>query len=124
VKDSSAEIVLKPVFWVGSSRKDLRSFPKTVQAEIGYALYAAQQGERDPDAKPLKGFGSAQVIEIINRFSGNAYRAVYTVRFDDALYVLHVFQKKSTKGIATTKSDMDLIRARLKDAERFHKERR
>lgn len=123
MKGNSTEISLKPVFWVGSSRKDLRSFPKTVQAEIGYALYAAQQGELDPDAKPLKGFGGAQVIEIVNRLSGNAYRAVYTVRFDDALYVLHVFQKKSTRGIATPKPDMDLIRARLKDAERFHKEK-
>jgi len=123
VTDGSTAISLKPVFWVGSSRKDLRSFPKAVQAEIGYALYAAQQGELDPDAKPLKGFGGAQVIEIVNRFSGSAYRAVYTVRFDDALYVLHVFQKKSTKGIATPKPDIELIRARLKDAERFHKEK-
>jgi phage-related protein len=90
---------------------------------MGYALYVAQQGELDPDAKPLKGFGGAQVIEIVNRFSGNAYRAVYTVRFADALYVLHAFQKKSTKGVATPKPDMDLIRARLRDAERFHKEK-
>ena len=116
-------IVLKPVFWMGSSRRDLQSFPKPVQSEVGYALHAAQQGELDPAAKPLKGFGSAQVIEIVNRFSGDAYRAVYTVRFGDALYVLHVFQKKSTKGAATPKPDTDLIRARLKDAERFHKER-
>ena len=118
-----AELVLKPIYWMGSSRRDLRSFPKKVQSEIGYALYAAQQGELDPAAKPLKGFGGAQVIEIVNRFSGNAYRAVYTCRFDDALYVLHTFQKKSTKGIATPKPDVDLIRARLRDAERFHKER-
>jgi phage-related protein len=120
---TAPKLVLKPVFWMGSSLKDLRSFPRTVQSDMGYALYAAQQGELDPDAKPLKGFGSAQVIEIVNRFAGNAYRAVYTVRFGDALYVLHAFQKKSTKGVATPKPDMDLIRARLKDAERFHKEK-
>ena len=123
VSAGDSKLVLKPIYWIGSSRKDLRSFPKKVQFEIGYALYAAQQGELDPDAKPLKGFSSAQVVEIVNRFSGNAYRAVYTCRFDDALYVLHAFQKKSTRGIATPKPDMDLIHARLKDAERVHKER-
>lgn len=122
VQAGRAGIVLKPVFWMGSSRKDLRAFPKAVQSGMGYALYAAQQGELDPDAKPLKGFGDAQIIEITSRSAGNAYRAVYTVRFSDALYVLHAFQKKSTKGVATPKPDMDLIRARLKDAERFHKE--
>lgn len=116
-------MVLKPVYWMGSSRKDLRIFPKKVQSEIGHALYAAQQGELDPDAKPLKGFGGAYVIEIVSRFSGDAYRAVYVSWFGDAVYVLHAFQKKSTQGIATPKREMDLIRARLKDAERLREER-
>ena len=116
-------MVLKPVYWMGSSRKDLRAFPKKVQSDMGYALYAAQQGELDPDAKPLKGFGGAHVIEIVGRFSTDAYRAVYTCRFSDPVYVLHAFQKKLTKGIATPKPDIDLIRARLKDAERLHQKR-
>ena len=77
VSDGSSKLVLKPIYWMGSSRKDLRSFPKRVQSEIGYALYAAQQAELDPDAKPLKGFSSAQVVEIVNRFSGNAYRGIH-----------------------------------------------
>ena len=123
VSDEGNPMVLKPVYWMGSSRKDLRAFPKKVQTEVGHALYAAQQGELDPDAKPLKGFGGAHVIEIVSRFSGDAYRTVYASGFGDAVYVLHAFQKKSTKGIVTPKREMDLIRARLKDAERLREER-
>src|SRR5215467_12603690 len=111
----------KPIVWVGSSRRDLRTFPKQVRADIGQALYTAQQGETDPSAKPLKGFGGARVMEIIERHRTDTYRAVYTVHFAEAIYVLHVFQKKSKHGIATPKPDMDLIRRRYAEAERRHK---
>jgi len=93
-----------------------------VQREIGFALRQAQDGGKHPDAKPLKGFGGASVLEIVEDHDGDTYRAVYTVRFADAVYVLHVFQKKSKK-IATPKHEMDLIPARLKEAERLHAER-
>ncbi len=111
------------VTWVGSSRKDLRSFSKQVRRDIGKALYAAQQGETDPAAKPLKGFGGARVMEIVDRYDTNAYRAVYTAQFGEAIYVLHTFQKKSTRGVATPRHEIDLIRRRLADAERLHRER-
>lgn len=114
---------LKPVTWVGSSRRDLKAFPRAVQAEMGHALYAAQAGDRDPAAKPLQGFGGASVMEIVGRFDGDAYRTVYTTRLGDVLYVLHAFQKKATKGITTPKHEIDLIKARLKDAGRLHKNR-
>jgi phage-related protein len=114
---------LKPVRWVGSSLRDLRFFPSEVRTDIGYALFAAQQGKTDPAAKPLKGFGGASVLEIVAAHHGNAWRAVYTVRFHDAVYVLHVFQKKSTKGIATPAREIELIRRRLAEAEHDHQER-
>jgi phage-related protein len=101
----------------------LRSFPRSVRSDIGQALFAAQQGNTDPAAKPLRGFGGASVMEIVATQQGNAWRAVYTVRFDDAIYVLHVFQKKSTKGIATPAREMELVRKRLADAERDHRGR-
>ena len=112
---------LKPVRWVGSSRKDLKAFPKQVQADIGYALYTAQMGDTDPAAKPLKGFGGTKVMEIVDRHDTNTYRAVYTVRFEDAVYVLHVFQKKSRRGAETPKAYIDLIKKRLRDAKEIHK---
>jgi phage-related protein len=115
---------MKPLVWMGSSREDLRAMPQQVRRDIGQALYTAQQGETDPAAKPLKGFGSARVMEIVERYRGDAYRVVYTVHFADAIYVLHVFQKKSTRGIATPKPDMDLIKRRLAEAERRQRERR
>jgi phage-related protein len=87
------------------------------------ALYAAQRGETDPAAKPLRGFGGAHVVEIVDRHDTNTYRAVYTAQFDDAIYVLHAFQKKSKSGIATPKREIDLIRRRLAEAERLHRER-
>ena len=114
---------LRPIAWVGSARQDLASFPKPVRRDMGQALYAAQRGETDPAAKPLKGFGGAHVMEIVDRHDTNTYRAVYTVQFAQAIYVLHAFQKKSTKGIATPKHEIDLIRRRLADAERLHRER-
>jgi phage-related protein len=109
--------------WLGSSRGDLRRFPRQVRIDIGQALYAAQRGETDPAATPLKGFGGARVMEIVDRHDSNTYRAVYTVQFDDPIYVLHAFQKKSKSGIATPKHDIDLVRRRLADAERLHRER-
>ncbi len=118
-----AESRLKPVRWIGSSLSDLRSCPRPVRVDIGQALFTAQKGETDPAAKPLKGFGGASVLEIVASHHGNAWRAVYTVRFQDAIYVLHVFQKKSTKGIATPTREIDLIRRRLGEAERDHRER-
>lgn len=113
----------RPIVWVGSSRRDLRSFPREVRRDIGQALYTAQQGETDPSAKPLKGFGGGSVVAIVARHSGDTWRAVYTVRFAEAVYVLHAFQKKSKRGIATPKNEIDLVRQRLAAAERMHRER-
>lgn len=117
------EGLLKPVIWVGSSRKDLRAFSRQVRADIGRAIYAAQMGDTDPAAKPLKGFGGTRVMEIVDRHDTNTYRAVYTVQFAGIIYVLHAFQKKSKRGIATPQKDIELIRRRLADAGRLHKER-
>jgi phage-related protein len=114
---------LKPIRWIETSLRDLRSFPSKVRIDIGYALFAAQEGKTDPAAKPLKGFGGASVLEIVASHHGNAWRAVYTVRFQDAIYVLHAFQKKSTKGIATPAREIDLIKQRLAEAERDYRER-
>jgi phage-related protein len=114
---------IRPVIWVGSSLNDLRRMPPQVRRDIGHALYAAQQGETDPAAKPLKGFGGTRVMEIVERYRTDAFRAVYTAQFGDAVYVLHVFQKKSKSGIATPKPDMDLIRQRYAEAQRLHRER-
>jgi phage-related protein len=93
------------------------AMPDEVQQTFGFALYHAQIGLLHPDAKPLKGFGSAGIVEIVENWRGNAYRAVYSVRFAQVVYVLHCFQKKSKQGIETSKRDMDLIRGRLKEAE-------
>lgn len=114
---------LKPVRWMGTSLRDLRSFPSEVRIDIGHALFTAQEGKTDPAAKPLKGFGGASVFEIVSSHQGNTWRGVYTVRFQDAIYALHVFQKKSTKGIATPTREIDLIKRRLAEAERDYKER-
>lgn len=114
----------KPVVWMGSSRVDLKTFPEDVQAHIGYALYGAQCGEEFATIKALKGFGGRSVLEIVAPHESDTFRAVYTVRFKDAIYVLHAFQKKSKRGIATPKPDVDLIRQRLADATRLHEQRR
>ncbi len=111
---------IKPAVFIGSSRRDLQSFPATARREIGQALFEAQLGDHPAGAKPLKGFGGG-VLEIRKTASGDAYRAVYTVRFEDVLYVLHAFQKKSTKGIATPKLHLDLIKQRLRQAEIIHR---
>jgi phage-related protein len=97
--------------------------PEEIRRDIGQALYAAQIGIRDPAAKPLKGFGGARVMEIIERYRTDAYRAVYTAHFADVIYVLHVFQKKSKRGVATPKQDIDLIRKRFAEAEQDYKQR-
>lgn len=110
----------KELVWVGSSRKDLREFPPVVKRVFGVALFAAQLGERPPHAKPLSGFGGAGVLELVEDHNRGTYRAVYTVRFTDKIYVLHTFQKKSKSGIATPKRDIECIRQRLKIAERLH----
>ena len=114
---------IREVVWMGSSLKDLRSCPQQVRRDIGKALYAAQCGETDPSAKPLKGFGGARVMEIVERYRTDAYRAVYTAHLGDVVYVLHVFQKKGKKGRATPKHELDLVRQRLADAMRYHRER-
>ena len=110
----------KPLFWIGSSRKDLKSFPRPVQRSCGFALRHAQSGTKHPDAKPLKGFKGAGVLEIVEDHEGGTYRAVYTVRFAKAVYVLHAFQKKSKKGIKTPKQEIELIGKRLKLAEEHY----
>lgn len=114
---------IKPVYWMGSSRTDLKSFPGPVQSDVGYAIFAAQRGEEYRSVKALQGFGGRNVLEIVAPHDGNTFRAVYTVKFKDAIYVLHAFQKKSTRGVATSKREIDMVRRRLADAERHHKER-
>jgi phage-related protein len=103
----------KPVRWVGSSREDISDFPLDVRRRIGGALWDAQIGRKAPYAKPLKGFGDAGVLEIVDDFDGDTFRAVYTVRFARTVYVLHAFQKKSKRGVATPKAELDLISQRL-----------
>jgi phage-related protein len=106
----------RPLVWRGSSKGDFMAFPQAAQREMGYALFLAQMGERHPKmSKTLRGFGGGTVNEVRENYEGNAYRAVYTVRYEDAVYVLHAFQKKSKKGAATPKADMDLVEKRLKD---------
>jgi phage-related protein len=99
----------------------MRALPKEVRRSFGVALFAVQLGETPPSAKPLRGFGGAGVLELIEDDAGGTYRAVYTVRYASAVYVLHVFQKKSRRGRETPQRDIDLIRERLKRAEELHK---
>jgi len=115
----------KPLAWLGSSKKDLMSLPMRVRKFFGHALDFAQRGQQHDAAKVLKGFGGgAGVLEIVERDQGNTYRAAYTVKFREAVFVLHVFQKKSKSGIATPKPDLDIIRERLKVAEKLSQEMR
>src|SRR5580658_4758438 len=116
------EPTLKPMIWVGSSRKDIRAFPAPVQDHMGYALYVAQRGGKHRDTKTLAGFGGAGVAEVVKDFRGDTFRAVYTVRFANAVYVLHAFQKKSKSGSETPRLDIELVKRRLRDAERIAKE--
>jgi len=110
----------KPVIWIGSSHEDWQTFPDDVQDVMGYALHLAQCGEKAHNSKPLTGFKGASVLEILDDYQGDTYRAVYTVKFQEAVYVLHAFQKKSKKGIATPKSELELIEARLRKAKEHH----
>jgi len=110
----------KRVEWVGSSRRDLKRFPKGVRLVFGQALFDAQLGDKHPAARPLKGFGGAGVLEIVEDEAGSTYRAVYTVKFVGVIYVLHAFQKKSKRGIKTPLQEIDTIRNRLKEAEKHY----
>jgi phage-related protein len=106
----------RPLFWVASSRRDYGDFPPKVQEEFGFELFLAQTGQHPPSAKPLKGIGSG-VVELVEDHDGDTYRAIYTVRFETVVYVLHCFKKKSKSGIRTPQSDIELIKRRLRDAE-------
>ena len=114
------KLQIKPVIWVGSSYRDLKDFPSEVQKDIGYALWLAQVGEKHDKTKPLKGFSS--VMEIVSDYRTDTYRTVYTVKLGSKLYVLHAFQKKSKRGIATPKKEIDMIRKRLQEARRLAQE--
>ena len=116
----TAPAIIKPVVWVGSTRADLSSFPEDVKDAMGYALYLAQRGGKHPDSKPLRGFGGAGILEIVEDHAGDTYRAVYTVRLPGRIYVLHVFQKKSKSGIKTPSQEIKLVKSRLKRAEEEH----
>jgi len=112
----------KPLDWIGSSKKDLMDLPIDIKRKIGHSLHLAQIEVDDEDTKPLNGFGSADVREIVKSDSESTYRAVYTVRFEEKIYVLHTFKKKSKTGKKTPKQDIDLIKSRLKDAKEKYKE--
>lgn len=114
---------LKDLVFVGSSLKALRSFPKRVRQDVGSALLLAQKGERPPSAKPFKVPGASGVVEIVEDHVGDTYRAVYTIRYATAVYVLHAFKKKSPRGIKTAQHDVDLIHQRLKEAHALHEKR-
>ncbi|WP_309752715.1 type II toxin-antitoxin system RelE/ParE family toxin [Novosphingobium sp.] len=111
-----------PIDWIGTAKKDLLSFPEDVIKAMGFALGLAQLGGKHPHAKPWKGEGGG-VFEVVENHDGDTYRAVYTLRFADVIYVLHAFQKKSTKGIETAKTDVAMIKAQLKLAQADHAER-
>lgn len=117
----------KELIWIGSSLKDLRAFPEDVKDVIGFALSEAQAGKH-PGAKPLRGYKGAGVLEIVDDFDGDTYRAVYTVKMEGVVYALHAFQKKSKSGKATDRTDLEMIDRRLKlaieDYERRKKEKK
>ena len=119
----TADPSLKPVIWVGSSRRDLRAFPGPVQDHMGYALYIAQRGGKHRDTKTLSGFGGAGVVEVVKDLRGDTFRAVYTLRYAGAVSVLHAFQKKSKTGRETARRDLELVKQRLHDAEQIARER-
>jgi phage-related protein len=112
----------KPLFWVGSSLRDLRDLPEEVKDEVGFTLYQVQRGLTPQSAKVLRGFGGASVLEVVEDFRTDTYRAVYTVQFADAVYVLHVFQKKSKRGAETPQSEIELIKSRLRLAKKHYEE--
>ena len=114
---STMDETQKPLYWIASAKKDLRAMPEDVQDVFGFALHLAQEGKKHDKAKPRKGFGGANVLEVVEDCKGDTYRAAYTVKLANSVYVLHCFQKKSKQGIATPKPDLDFIRERLKAAE-------
>lgn len=120
----SPSLKRRDLLWVGTTLDDLRAFPEEVRLEMGHALHLAQIGDKSPDAKPLRGFKGAGVLEIVENFDGNTYRAVYTVRLASGVYALHAFQKKSHRGIATDQRDIELVEKRIQDAERIDREMR
>jgi phage-related protein len=113
----------KPCIFIGSSRKDLKGFPAKVQNRVGYALNQVQEGDEPLAAKALKGFGGRAVLELVDDFDGDTYRAVYTVRFAGMVCVLHAFQKKAKRGSTTPKHEIELIKSRLRDAEMHYRAR-
>ena len=119
MRETEQEHRIQPIVWMGSSHADLKEFPSDVQDEIGYALYVAQIRDKHPKAKPLKGFSG--VMEIRSDYASDTYRAVYTTKIGDAIYVLHAFQKKSKRGIRTPKKEIDLIKRRLRMAQNLAK---
>ena len=116
MRNDSPQVPEKPIEWTSSSREDLKEFPRDVWREVGFALDLAQRGEMSGNAKPLKGFHGASVVEIVSDYHSDTYRAVYTVQFREAIYVLHCFQKKSKRGIATPREEIARIQNRLKQA--------
>lgn len=120
MSSDAGETPIKPLFWIASSKDDLREFPEDVKDIMGFALYQAQMGGKHINAKPLKGFGGAGVLEIVADDRGSTFRGVYTVKFAGAVYVLHAFQKKSKKGSKTTPGDMDRIKKGLRTAEEHY----
>ena len=121
MKETIEERTIKSVVWIGTSYEELKAFPDNVQDEMGYALYVAQMGDKHPKAKPLKGFSG--VMEIRSDYATDTYRAVYTTKIGEVIYVLHAFQKKSKRGISTPKKEIDLIRRRLHQAQELAKGR-
>jgi phage-related protein len=111
---------LKPVVWIGSSKADLSAFPEEVKDSMGFALYVAQLSGKHHSAKPLRGFGGAGILEVVDEHESGTYRVVYAVQFPGRIYVLHAFQKKSKTGIKTPKAEISLIRSRLKSAGQEH----
>ncbi len=112
----------KSLRWIGSSKKDLKKFPRKVQKDVGYALFLAQEGNKHEHAKVLKGFASAGILEIIEYDEAGTYRTIYTLKLHGIVYVLHAFQKKSKHNIETPLSEIELIKKRLRDAEGLHKQ--
>lgn len=119
---AARDVATRPLRWVGDSRKQIQKFPGPIKDGMGHALWIAQQGGKHRSAKPLKGFKGAGVLEILEDFDGDTYRAVYTVRLRSAVYVLHCFQKKSKQGVATAKADIGLVVERLRAAEHLDRE--
>ena len=117
-----ASNTIRPLVWMGSSKRDYRAFPEDVKGSFGFALYLAQTGGRALHAKPFKSLGGG-VVELVQDYDKGTYRAIYTIRFSGTVYVLHAFQKKSKRGIGTTRQDVEMVRRRLRDAEMLHRSR-